>query len=523
MLKKCVSIALALVMLLLPMTASAVTWGEIVASLNNTNTYTGGGVTAQRNKDSNSVSVSGGTIEDVIFQFDPNDPDSAPSGSYQFSGVTVAGSVLLIDSAKSGDYQIKFDQDSKITVDNIVMTSSGGTGVLFNEGELSAEQAAIYATNNGTSILLNDGKLSASTIGAGSENGIVSVNNLENGTMNADVNLYAFDGEQTRSSGSVINDGELNGYIYADSSDSARLYVSNLENSTVNGGVYIASTGNSSVNLTNQGTIKTQDDGGYALVLDIYDQSSVSTQSKGNSSVSNGTIENAIVYLNTPDGAKPTQDQINQAFENIDLKHLANNLTTELWTYDDDGNWVARYSIDENGVITLVENLTTAPADSDDDAEPSDEMIRHWMEEKRKEEAVGGVTGSPYVLKQLYLGYHSLDLWLYDSAGQKMYFWEHLSAVGDGTKNLTLRLDTGSTEGMTMRLSQNVLRTLRRAEFSTITLLDADGNLFMQYQVNDLWETFRKYNILPWELLSVGAADAEVMKVCADLTLAPLE
>ncbi|MDO5297852.1 MAG: hypothetical protein Q4F18_00370, partial [Clostridia bacterium] len=93
----------------------------------------------------------------------------------------------------------------------------------------------------------------------------------------------------------------------------------------------------------------------------------------------------------------------------------------------------------------------------------------------------------------------------------------------DGTKNLTLRLDTGSTEGMTMRLSQNVLRTLRRAEFSTITLLDADGNLFMQYQVNDLWETFRKYNILPWELLSVGAADAEVMKVCADLTLAPLE
>ena len=30
---------------------------------------------------------------------------------------------------------------------------------------------------------------------------------------------------------------------------------------------------------------------------------------------------------------------------------------------------------------------------------------RHEMEEKRKEEAIGGVYGSPYWVKQLYLGY----------------------------------------------------------------------------------------------------------------------
>ena len=35
------------------------------------------------------------------------------------------------------------------------------------------------------------------------------------------------------------------------------------------------------------------------------------------------------------------------------------------------------------------------------------------MEEKRKAEAIGGVYGSPYWVKQLYLGYHSLNLRLF--------------------------------------------------------------------------------------------------------------
>ena len=82
------------------------------------------------------------------------------------------------------------------------------------------------------------------------------------------------------------------------------------------------------------------------------------------------------------------------------------------------------------------------------------------MEEKRKAEAIGGVYGSPYWVKQLYLGYHSLNLRLFVGE-QQSNFKQSLSWMPDSTKQLTLRVNTDAPEKLTMRLDEKALETLK--------------------------------------------------------------
>ena len=137
---------------------------------------------------------------------------------------------------------------------------------------------------------------------------------------------------------------------------------------------------------------------------------------------------------------------------------------------------------------------------------------RHEMEEKRKAEAIGGVYGSPYWVKQLYLGYHSLNLRLF-VGDQQSNFKQSLSWMPDSTKQLTLRVNTDAPEKLTMRLDEKVLETLERTEFSVITLLDKNGNAVMQYSLSDLRSAYDQYGLSGEDQLVVGGANDDVMKI----------
>ena len=137
---------------------------------------------------------------------------------------------------------------------------------------------------------------------------------------------------------------------------------------------------------------------------------------------------------------------------------------------------------------------------------------RHEMEEKRKEEAIGGVYGSPYWVKQLYLGYHSLNLRLFVGE-QQSNFKQSLSWMPDSTKQLTLRVNTDAPEKLTMRLDEKALETLERTEFSGITLLDKSGNAVMQYSLSDLRSVYDQYGLSGDDQMVVGGANDDVMKI----------
>ena len=145
------------------------------------------------------------------------------------------------------------------------------------------------------------------------------------------------------------------------------------------------------------------------------------------------------------------------------------------------------------------------------------------MEEKRKAQAIGGVYGSPYWLKQLYLGYMSLNLRLFEGEKQ-LLFKENLSwLVEERAKQITFQIKLENPESLTMRLDGTVIQVLEQAEISTIAIVDGDGDLFMTYKVADLKGARELYGLACEDYIVVGAADADVMKIGADGRIVPIE
>lgn len=185
-------------------------------------------------------------------------------------------------------------------------------------------------------------------------------------------------------------------------------------------------------------------------------------------------------------------------------------------------------SVDENGNETVKDyqkisynepEQPSQPEQTEPEAPkfevPRKEIERHEMEEKRKAGAVGGVYGSPYWVKQLYLGYHSLNLRLYIGEDQAL-FREDLSWAGDSKKQLTLRVNEVEPDKLTMRIDEDALFTLERTEFAFITLVDKNGDAVMTYAVDDLRAAYDQYGLSGTDQLVVGGVDDEVMKIGAD-------
>ena len=157
-----------------------------------------------------------------------------------------------------------------------------------------------------------------------------------------------------------------------------------------------------------------------------------------------------------------------------------------------------------------------------EDEGPSEEEIRHDMEMKRQAEAIGGVYGSPYWIKQLYLGYHSYNLRLLID-GQPVTMRERLNWNADKSKGISLRVNTVAPEKLTMRFDEKVLEVFERTNITTVTLLDKNGAAVMQYNVSDLRAAYDQYGLNDADQLVVGGVDDDVMKIGADGQLVPVE
>ena len=164
----------------------------------------------------------------------------------------------------------------------------------------------------------------------------------------------------------------------------------------------------------------------------------------------------------------------------------------------------------------------------EDDEEPaegldlSEEAFRHEMEMKRQAGAVGGVYGSPYWVKQLYLGYHSYNLRLFVGETREN-FREELSWSADGSKSVSLRVNDENPEKLTMRFDEKVLEVLERTNITTVTLLNKSGAAVMQYNVSDLRAAYDGFGLDGADQLVVGGADDDVMKIGAGGQLVPVE
>ena len=157
-----------------------------------------------------------------------------------------------------------------------------------------------------------------------------------------------------------------------------------------------------------------------------------------------------------------------------------------------------------------------------EDEGPSKEEIRHDMEMKRQAEAIGGVYGSPYWIKQMYLGYHSYNLRLLID-GQPVTMRERLNWNADKSKGISLRVNTVAPEKLTMRFDEKVLEVFERTNITTVTLLDKNGAAVMQYNVSDLRAAYDQYGLNDADQLVVGGVDDDVMKIGADGQLVPVE
>ena len=396
MLKKVIALSTAAMILLTPMSASAVTWGQIASGLQTSNTFKEDKLTVT--KDGDTYTFTGGEIEIEIESGNKFDRIKKLSDSFQkggrffFNGVQIAYMGIAADNEK---YYVALDKDTK--VDTIYLDTN-------QDGEVK---------------LLNEG-----TIGDG-------------------VSVY--------------------------------------ENS----------------HLTNKGTLKTGEIFYYPTI--DYDEYKDEYQ----------VISNAAAY---------TSD-----FVQAGTQEEAEKLVDRVFSFETPGTYTVIATLsweDENGEFHWKDFIVTRTVGEDEG--PSEEEIRHDMEMKRQAEAIGGVYGSPYWIKQLYLGYHSYNLRLLID-GQPVTMRERLNWNADKSKGISLRVNTVAPEKLTMRFDEKVLEVFERTNITTVTLLDKNGAAVMQYNVSDLRAAYDQYGLNDADQLVVGGVDDDVMKIGADGQLVPVE
>ena len=396
MLKKVIALSTAAMILLTPMSASAVTWGQIASGLQTSNTFKEDKLTVT--KDGDTYTFTGGEIEIEIeseneFYRVKNLSDSFQKGGrFFFNGVQIAYMGITANNEK---YYVALDKDTK--VDTIYLDTN-------QDGEVK---------------LLNEG-----TIGDG-------------------VSVY--------------------------------------ENS----------------HLTNKGTLKTGEIFYYPTI--DYDEYKDEYQ----------VISNAAAY---------TSD-----FVQAGTQEEAEKLVDRMFSFETPGTYTVIATLewkDENGKSHWKDFIVTRTVGEDEG--PSEEEIRHDMEMKRQAEAIGGVYGSPYWIKQLYLGYHSYNLRLLID-GQPVTMRERLNWNADKSKGISLRVNTVAPEKLTMRFDEKVLEVFERTNITTVTLLDKNGAAVMQYNVSDLRAAYDQYGLNDADQLVVGGVDDDVMKIGADGQLVPVE
>ena len=299
--------------------------------------------------------------------------------------------------------------------------------------------------------------------------------------------------------------------------DNEKYYVV-LDKDTKVENVWMSTKGNGEVKLVNEGVIG---DGEYTSVF-VY---------------KNGHLTNRGTLKAAEDEYYPAVDQDGETkgqkvsnisaytsdFVQAGTQEEAEKLVDRRFSFETPGTYNVIVTLnwkDENGEPHYKDFIVTRTVGEDEG--PSEEEIRHDMEMKRQAEAIGGVYGSPYWIKQLYLGYHSYNLRLLID-GQPVTMRERLNWNADKSKGISLRVNTVAPEKLTMRFDEKVLEVFERTNITTVTLLDKNGAAVMQYNVSDLRAAYDQYGLNDADQLVVGGVDDDVMKIGADGQLVPVE
>ena len=302
------------------------------------------------------------------------------------------------------------------------------------------------------------------------------------------------------------------------SADNEKYYVV-LDKNTKVGEVWVYAYEKGEANLVNEGTI------GRGEGSDIVISENGHLTNKGTLKTGEGIYFPTIDYDYRKDE--------NQVISNVSAyaddyvkngtQEEAEKLVDRMFSFETPGTYNVIVTLnweDENGEYHHKDFIVTRTVGEDEG--PSEEEIRHDMEMKRQAEAIGGVYGSPYWIKQLYLGYHSYNLRLLID-GQPVTMRERLNWNADKSKGISLRVNTVAPEKLTMRFDEKVLEVFERTNITTVTLLDKNGAAVMQYNVSDLRAAYDQYGLNDADQLVVGGVDDDVMKIGADGQLVPVE
>ena len=499
MLKKTAALTVSAVLLLQPMTASAVTWNNIVNGLRNSgsNRYTEDGTTIE--KDGENYTISGGTIT--------GDNGASINKNYFGDHANVFLKNLIVDKAVSVNahdgtqIRVEIDQDTMIKkwISGIV-DGAGSSITIVNNGNIGA--ATGWAKDGGYISMTNNGIAGVSVDGqADGKDSVVEIENTENGVTKG----MAIGASGQGAKVSAVNNGSINGAKKDDKGTTTitrAIGIGGTDDFDAENSGYI-------LEFTNNGNVSGQ--------VDIYLGNGTSVLNN------NGTVDKELFYEENVNVLEGTS--IEEILQRVDGMLVGDYFDVNEYAKNEYDEWevVRSYSVGDEP-----EN----PDDSEDPENPEQpetpeqpeatqqptievskyDQERHEMEEKRKEEAIGGVYGSPYWVKQLYLGYHSLNLRLFVGE-QQSNFKQSLSWMPDSTKQLALRVNTDAPEKLTMRLDEKALETLERTEFSVITLLDKSGNAVMQYSLTDLRSVYDQYGLSGDDQMVVGGANDDVMKI----------
>ena len=306
---------------------------------------------------------------------------------------------------------------------------------------------------------------------------------------------------------------------YVDISAGNEKYYVVLDKNTKVGEVWVYAYEKGEANLVNEGTI------GRGEGSDIVISENGHLTNKGTLKTGEGIYFPTIDYDYRKDE--------NQVISNVSAyaddyvkngtQEEAEKLVDRMFSFETPGTYTVIATLtwkDENGEYHHKDFIVTRTVGEDEG--PSEEEIRHDMEMKRQAEAIGGVYGSPYWIKQLYLGYHSYNLRLLID-GQPVTMRERLNWNADKSKGISLRVNTVAPGKLTMRFDEKVLEVFERTNITTVTLLDKNGAAVMQYNVSDLRAAYDQYGLNDADQLVVGGVDDDVMKIGADGQLVPVE
>lgn len=388
---------------------------------------------------------------------------------------------------EAGELNVTIGKDAAV---GDMWFNASGDGVVNAANYGEAESFGGWAEDNGELNLTNEGSVAnyMEVYAQGDSQATV----VNKGAVEGDIWVSAWE----NGSASLTNDGSA-GYIGADAYDEAATTVTN--NGTA-GSAWVGAYSGGELSMTNNGVV------GEYLNAGTDTGSSITVESGENASAGSN-----MIFIDAPEGA--SSEQVAQIIANLSVS-----AGTEIAVFGGE-EVTAIYVVAEDGSVVLVAEEAKAPEHDG----PDYDRIRHQMEELRKKQAIGGVYGSPYWVKQLYLGYHSLNLRLYED-GEHVNFKQSLSWKDGGPeKRLTLRVNIEDPQALTMHLDGEVIEILERTQTTVITLVDKNNQPYMEYSVADLKGAREMYGLERSDLLCVGNADAEVMKIGADGQMVPVE